>query len=340
MINDEAHHCYRKKPQDEIEEKLKGEEKDEAEKRDKAARLWISGIETVQRKLGVRTVYDLSATPFFLSGSGYREGTLFPWTMSDFSLIDAIECGIVKLPRVPISDNVPEGEMPKFRELWEHIGKDMPKKGRRKTEDTLDPDKLPQLFKMALDALYSHYQTTFELWDKAGIQSPPVFIIVCNNTMTSKLVYDYISGFHRTHEDGSTILQNGALDLFRNYDEHGNRYARPRTLLIDSEQLESDEALDKDFREASSDAIGQFRRELRERGNVREAENITDKALLREVMNTVGKPGRLGADIRCVVSVAMLSEGWDANTVTHIAWRANRLLPELRLSAEKILTAV
>ena len=318
VINDEAHHCYRKKPQDEIEEKLKGEEKDEAEKRDKAARLWISGIETVQRKLGVRTVYDLSATPFFLSGSGYREGTLFPWTMSDFSLIDAIECGIVKLPRVPISDNVPEGEMPKFRELWEHIGKNMPKKGRRKTEDTLDPDKLPQLFKTALDALYSHYQTTFELWDKAGIQSPPVFIIVCNNTMTSKLVYDYISGFHRTHEDGSTILQNGALDLFRNYDEHGNRYARPRTLLIDSEQLESDEALDKDFREASSDAIEQFRRELRERGNVREAENITDKALLREVMNTVGKPGRLGADIRCVVSVAMLSEGWDANTVTHI----------------------
>jgi type III restriction enzyme len=74
---------------------------------------------------------DLSATPFFLSGSGYAEGTLFPWTMSDFSLMDAIECGIVKLPRVPVADNIPGGEMPVFRNLWEHIrSKDMPKKGR------------------------------------------------------------------------------------------------------------------------------------------------------------------------------------------------------------------
>ena len=75
-------------------------------------------------------VYDLSATPFFLRGSGYVEGTLFPWTMSDFSLMDAIECGIVKLPRVPVADNIPGGDTPKFRNLWDHIGKKMPKKGR------------------------------------------------------------------------------------------------------------------------------------------------------------------------------------------------------------------
>ena len=89
VLNDEAHHCYREKPITEIDD-LKGEEKDEAKKNNEAARLWISGIETVKRKLGVRTVYDLSATPFFLRGSGYAEGTLFPWTVSDFSLMDAI----------------------------------------------------------------------------------------------------------------------------------------------------------------------------------------------------------------------------------------------------------
>ena len=121
VLNDEAHHCYREKPGAEDEEELKGDERKEAEKNNEAARLWISGLEAVNRKLGVARVIDLSATPFFLSGSGYAEGTLFPWTMSDFSLMDAIECGIVKLPRVPVADNIPGDEMPMFRNLWEHI---------------------------------------------------------------------------------------------------------------------------------------------------------------------------------------------------------------------------
>src|SRR4051812_26195742 len=111
-------------------EALKGDERKEAERNNEAARLWISGLEAVNRKLGVARVMDLSATPFFLRGSGYAEGTLFPWTMSDFSLMDAIECGIVKLPRVPVAQNIPGDEMPMFRNLWENIRKDMPKKGR------------------------------------------------------------------------------------------------------------------------------------------------------------------------------------------------------------------
>src|SRR5262249_27971695 len=97
VLNDEAHHCYREKPLRQDEEELKGEERKEAEKNNEKARVWISGLEAVNRKLGVARVLDLSATPFFLRGSGYAEGTLFPWTMSDFSLMDAIECGIVKL---------------------------------------------------------------------------------------------------------------------------------------------------------------------------------------------------------------------------------------------------
>ena len=136
VLNDEAHHCYREKPGAEDEEDLKGDEKKEAEKNTEAARLWISGLEAVNRKLGVARVIDLSATPFFLSGSGYAEGTLFPWTMSDFSLMDAIECGIVKLPRVPVADNIPGEEMPMFRNLWEHIRSKMPKKGRGKVRHT------------------------------------------------------------------------------------------------------------------------------------------------------------------------------------------------------------
>lgn len=317
-LNDEAHHCYREKPPEEDDEELTGEEKQEAEKNNEAARLWISGLEAINRKLGINRVYDLSATPFFLRGSGYAEGTLFPWTMSDFSLMDAIESGIVKLPRVPVADNIPGEEMPIYRVLWEHIRKDMPKKGRGKSKG-LDPLALPTRLKTAMEALYGHYEKTYNLWQESGIRVPPCFIVVCNNTATSKLVYDYISGFYRENDDGSTTLENGRLELFRNFDEHGNQLARPRTLLIDSEQLESGDALDVNFRKMAADEIDRFRREIIERtGDRRQAENISDQDLLREVMNTVGKEGRLGDSIRCVVSVSMLTEGWDANTVTHV----------------------
>ncbi len=318
VMNDEGHHCYREKPSDADEPGLKGDDRKEAEKNNEAARVWISGLETIKRKVNISRVIDLSATPFFLSGSGYAEGTLFPWALNDFSLMDAIECGIVKLPRVPVADNIPGDDMPKFRNLWEHIRTRMPKKGRGKSK-YLDPLSLPTELKTALEALYGHYEKTFHLWENGGVRVPPCFIIVCNNTSTSKLVYDYISGFLQEQEDGTSKPQNGRLQLFQNFDEYGNPYARPRTLLIDSMQLESGEALDKNFREMASDEIERFRREIIQRtGDRQQAENITDQELLREVMNTVGKEGRLGEQIRCVVSVSMLSEGWDANTVTHV----------------------
>ncbi|MHB1308760.1 MAG: BPTD_3080 family restriction endonuclease [Limisphaerales bacterium] len=319
VLNDEAHHCYREKPSTDEDDGLKGEERKEAEKNNEAARLWISGLEAVNRKLGLARVIDLSATPFFLSGSGYAEGTLFPWTMSDFSLMDAIECGIVKLPRVPVAENIPGDEMPVYRNLWENIRKDMPKKGRGQGGE-LDPLKLPTRLQTALQALYGHYEKTFQLWKDAGIRVPPCFIIVCQNTAISKLVYDFVSGFHRSHADGSTTLENGRLPLFRNFDETtGNPLPRPNTLLIDSEQLEAGDALDDNFRGMAIDEIERFRRERIERtGDARSGDDITDQELLREVMNTVGKPGQLGGAIRCVVSVSMLTEGWDANTVTHV----------------------
>ncbi|MDE2272400.1 MAG: DEAD/DEAH box helicase family protein [Xanthomonadaceae bacterium] len=328
VINDEAHHCYREKPADDADftddhgKPLSGAELTEAKKvaarENEAARVWISGLEAVNRKLGVSRVMDLSATPFFLSGSGYAEGTLFPWTMSDFSLMDAIECGIVKLPRVPVSDNIPGNEVPMYRNLWDHIRKDMPRKGRGKAA-SLDPLKLPVKLQTALEALYGHYEKVFRGWLDAKINVPPCFIVVCQNTAVSKLVYDYIAGFVRENDDGTSTLVNGRFELFRNFDEHGNAISRPRTLLIDSEQLESGEALDKDFRDAASDEIERFKREIIERNDdAQAADNLTEQDLLREVMNTVGKSGRLGESVRCVVSVSMLTEGWDANTVTHV----------------------
>ncbi len=325
VINDEAHHCYREKVGDTAEEtvdELKGADKKDAQKNNAYARLWISGIEAIKRVIGVKTVFDLSATPFFLAGSGYREGTLFPWVMSDFSLMDAIECGIVKLPRVPIMDNAIDGDdMPKFRKLWQAM-KDAKQTlpTTKSAANKYDPRELPPLLVTALQALYSHYVKTYDQW-KTTLDVPPVFIVVCQNTEISKLVYKFISGFEFTeNKDGSQPPPFlGDFSLFRNYDDNGERLAKPNTLLIDSEQLESGDALDSDFRKSFAPEIDRYRRELIERtGNSEAGKKIDDSDLMREVMNTVGKKGKLGEQIRCVVSVSMLTEGWDTNTVTHI----------------------
>ena len=320
IINDEAHHCYREKPMTEEERKakLEREEKDEIAERKEMARVWISGLESVSKTMSAR-VLDLSATPFFLRGSGYAESTLFPWTVSDFSLMDAIECGIVKLPRVPVSDNsarLTRDNLPVFRNLWENVRSAMPKKARANSKDALDPMELPPMVMSAIDELYGNYEKVSKAWEVAKMPVPPCFIFVCQNTAISKLIYDYVSGYRFGPQEE---FHPAHCPLFRNFDDNGEPIARPNTILVDSVQLESGEGLSPDFAKAAQEEIEQYKRELTERyGSRRKADEIDDSDILREVMNTVGKEGRLGGNIRCVVSVSMLTEGWDANNVTHI----------------------
>src|SRR5205823_10070038 len=217
VINDEAHHCYRRRAGGD-EERLKGDDRREAEKREEEARIWISGLEAVQAKIGVRSIFDLSATPFFLRGSGYSEGTLFPWVVSDFSLIDAIEAGIVKVPRVPVADDSMTGEQPTYRDLWLRIREGLPKKGR-KTEAASGQPNLPIELQGALLSLYGNYEKYYRLWERSADaaargNTPPVFIVVCNNTNVSKLVFDFIGGWEKQIGE-RTVVQAGQLELFR-----------------------------------------------------------------------------------------------------------------------------
>ncbi len=310
VLNDEAHHCYRSRPLA-AGDKLTGEEKKEAKLRDEEARLWINGLEAIHAKFGIRTVFDLSATPFYLGGSGYGEGRLFPWVVSDFSLMDAIESGIVKTPRVPTSDNTLGHDLPVFRDLWSHIRNDL------KTVEKGGIPVLPKELEAALRAMYGHYKTAFERWEtepngKPVGNPPPVYIVVCNNTNVSKMVFDYISGYEKPQPqfDGSDNVVEGKLPLFNNEDGRNRWAAHQKTILVDSSQLEAEDALSPDFKKMMAHQIDEFRRST--------SQDIDDAGLMREVLNTVGKKGKLGEGIRCVVSVSMLTEGWDANTVTHI----------------------
>lgn len=319
VLNDEAHHCYQNKPLDPADaDQLDAAAKKEADARNEDARVWFKGLRAVHKKIGIKTVYDLSATPYYLSGSGYAEGFIFPWTVSDFSLMDAIESGVVKVPRMPVDDDATSPDVT-YLHLWDHVGKELPKRaGKKVTGDA--GWVMPKTLDGALRSLYNSYAKAFINWDtklKPLGEPPPVMIVVCPNTLVSKLVYDWIAGADIEAPNGDTIPRPGELDLLSNV-VNGTWLTRPRTILIDSAQLESGETLKDDFKKAAAHEIDGFKHEMRTRNPGLDVETITDEDLLREVMNTVGKRGKLGEQIRCVVSVSMLTEGWDANTVTHI----------------------
>ena len=319
VLNDESHHCYTPAPKEEAAEPtLDADERTEARKNAEEARVWFDGLRAVRDKLGIRAIFDVSATPFFLKGSGYPEGTLFPWVVSDFGLMDAIESGIVKIPRVPVSDDSMTGELPTYRDLWLRVRDALPRKGLKDTTGVEDGDPiLPKELEGALESLYADYERSYREWATAEMGRPPVFIVVCSNTSVSKLVYDWISGRDKTQPDGTTRPAPGHLALFSNVEGERWRH-RPVSLLIDSMQLDRGDALDPAFKRAAAREIEEFKRDYIARFPGRSADDLEDEDILREVLNTVGKPGRLGADIRCVVSVSMLTEGWDANTVTHV----------------------
>jgi len=327
IMNDEAHHCYLPKS------KGKTSDNEEADENQRAA-VWFTGLKELSKRFKLQNIYDLSATPYYLTGSGYIPYSLFPWVVSDFGLIEAIESGLVKIPFLPESDNTQELTMPVLRNLYEHVKDELPRKGQRKQKSEAakegqkikeQPPRLPSLVKAALDQFYGHY---VEYYNGVRINqeqktnlfsSPPVFILVCNNTSVSKEVYKYIAGYEYLDDQEQLVTVSGAKELFSNYDPVTKKpHKKPPTLLIDSDALDNSDQINEDFKKIFVSEIGEFKKDYARFHGQGSADNITDGEILREVVNTVGKQNKLGSHIRCVVSVSMLTEGWDANTVTHI----------------------
>lgn len=333
VINDEAHHCYLPK---DVNTKKKSEEEQETEEENKKAMVWYEGLRQM-KKLGykVQEVYDLSATPYYLKGSGYGESSLFPWVVSDFGLVDAIESGLVKIPFLPTMDSSHDLDEPKLRNIYQHISRELPKKGQRKAKKEAKESgeerpvgekapNLPSLLNLALEQFVEDYKD----YDKGVRQdneavknlftAPPVFIVVCNNTTVSKEVFKYMAGYETVDSEGNTVYVDGHFDIFSNY-RNGMPVKRQPSLLIDSIAIdEAGSIVDDDFKKVFADEIQRFKKEYAILHGSGSADSLSDGDILREVVNSVGKQGKLGQDIRLVVSVSMLTEGWDANTVTHI----------------------
>lgn len=308
VLNDEGHHAYRPAP---ISEKEAKTTTADVKKEREAATIWVQGLDRIAKACGIRFCMDLSATPFYIKGSGYPEGEPFPWIVSDFGLVDAIESGITKIPRLPVSDTTGQPD-PKYFRLWRNITKDLVA-GQRLSNKRPKPEIVWERAQDAFVQLAGEYRKTFAVIDEASdmaLKAPPVMIVVCDNTDIAQLFFENISGQADVEEipeeaaDGEeepkarrknaktrvTYGVNKTVfpDLFQ------NGPGRLWTIRIDSRRLEKVESEDPD---ATRDEAA---REL------------------REIVNTVGKPGKPGRDVRCVVSVAMLTEGWDANNVTHI----------------------
>ncbi len=330
IINDEAHHCYLPKG------KEKTTDNEEVNENERAA-VWFSGLREVAKRYKLHSVYDLSATPYYLNGSGYEAYSLFPWVMTDFGLIEAIEAGLVKIPFLPESDNTQDLDQPFLANLYSKIVEidpnAFPRKGQKKKKSEAKkegvkiseaPPKLPPQLLSAFDMFYKNYED-YASGERKRLEArrdlfspPPVFIVVCNNTTVSKEVYKYLAGYEFHDAGGQIQTVTGAKDAFSNYDQNKRPKRRPPTLLIDSDALENSDQINDEFKKIFSDEIEVFRRDYSRVHGQGSAENISDAEILREVVNTVGQEGKLGQDIRCVVSVSMLTEGWDANTVTHI----------------------
>jgi type III restriction enzyme len=279
VMNDEAHHAWRQAPNDEVNgERTAGSIEaatsvsDEVEE----ARVWLEGLALLHRARGINRALDLSATPYYLSGSGYAEGTPFGWIVSDFSLLDAIESGIVKVPRLPVDDNSGDPD-PRYLDLWERVKGKLPKRARGTAALARTDERLIEEVAGAIATLGSAWKGEFDRWAAEGRTVPPAMIVVCDQTSTAERVASHIS--------------SGQV-----FEELANSPSGPmRTLRIDSRLLEKAE-------------------EQLEPGQTKEKH----AEQLREMVATVGKPGQPGESVRCVVSVQMLSEGWDARNVTQI----------------------
>ena len=298
VLNDEGHHAYRPAP---TEDKLSAEEKKERQE----ATVWVNGLDTFNQACGVKFCVDLSATPFYIQGSGYPEGSPFPWLVSDFGLVDAIESGITKIPRLPVSDTTGRPE-PKFFRLWKTITDDLSaadtSPGRKKKPR---PDAIYREAEAALITLASQWKERFEYIQKASDaqeKMPPVLIVVCADTDIAEYFYQRISGERVVEvvDNESTTKRKKKKETKIVYEqdvifpELANGEDVTRTLRIDSKMLAAAESEDPN------------------RNRSQAAED------LRQIVATIGKQGQPGEQIRCVVSVAMLNEGWDANNVTHI----------------------
>ena len=289
VLNDEAHHAYRPAPSQPDEhlalEEMSADERREVENQKEEATVWVGGLDRIGKARGIKRVLDVSATPFYIKGSGYPEGTPLPWIVSDFGLVDAIESGITKIPRVPVADDSGRPD-PKYFHLWREIMNGLPMSERESVKRRAKPDSVWREAHGACAKLAAKWHATFEAFKKAGLPVPPAMIVVTANTTLSRVVAE--------------AMERGDL-----LDDLAGEHA----FAIESRVLAEAEAEEEGG--SADDERQRLRMKVATVGKARWPNDQPPEGWEQY-------PEPLGKNVRCVISVGMLTEGWDATNVTQI----------------------
>ncbi len=288
VINDEAHHAWRHNLADANSGNKIATDESDAEylKEDKkTATVWIEGLDRIHKASGIKYCFDMSATPFAPTGGKNYESILYNWIVSDFGLNDAIESGLVKSPRVTIKDNSKKSDA-QHRSYLFHIYKAPGvKESIVNSGKELESEPLPGLVIQAYNLMASVWKENYLKSKKVNSPVPPVMITVANNVTTAARI-------KKAFIDGKIFEKELCKE--------------ERILQIDSKILKDTEQADKGYDLA----------EKAGRGGKRTQKEREEELRLR--VSTIGVPNSPGAQFCNIISVAMLSEGWDARTVTNI----------------------
>jgi type III restriction enzyme len=309
VMNDEAHHAYRIKREeaDEDEEDDFGEE-EEAEEFFKEATVWIDGLDRVHKLRGINFCLDLSATPYFLGRVGQETNRPFPWVVSAFSLMDAIESGLVKIPQLAVRDTT-GAEIPGYFNIWRWIlqpGRLTPAE-RGGKHASPKPEAVLKWAHTPIGMLAGLWEAERAEWEKNGEPRPPVFILVCKDTALANVVFGWLA-----NGGCPSGIPPAKIEGFR------NSPAATNTIIVHSKvvhETDTGEARGDESRwmRCTLDTVGKTAWTIDPQGRPLYPEGF------EELANKLGRPLHPpGRDVRCIVSVGMLTEGWDCSTVTHI----------------------
>jgi type III restriction enzyme len=307
VMNDEAHHAYRirREEPDEDEDDLFGED-EAAEDFFKEATVWIEGLDRIHKLRGINFCVDLSATPYFLGRVGQAANRPFPWVISDFGLIDAIESGLVKIPQLAVRDTT-GAAIPGYFNIWHWILPQLTPAERGAKKSSPKPEAILKYAHHPITMLGSLWEEESKIWaENNADKRPPVFIIVCKNTQISKVVYEWLADDKPPH--GIPPIK---IEGFKNN-------GQINTIRVDSKVVqETDTGESKDdktrWMRFTLDTVGKLNWPADKLGRPIYPQGFEE--LAEKMKRPLDPPGRF---VRCIVSVGMLTEGWDANNVTHI----------------------
>jgi len=310
VINDEAHHAYRIPPEEEDQQQGlfdDDEEDGEDEAADrKQATVWVDGLDRVQKVRGINLCVDLSATPYYLGRMGGSTNMAFPWVVSDFGLTDAIESGLVKVPQLVAADDTGRA-MPAYFNIWEWIKPRLTPSERGAVKGSPKPEAILKWAHTPVAILGGMWSQDLARWKGEEEPRPPVFILVVKNKRIAKAVFDWIA-------DG--VNPPGVAPL--NLRDLANGDGRIVTIRVDTgvvRETDSENSKNDENRwmRLTLDTVGSIRWPKDQQGRPVYPEGFEE--LAAKLGRPLHPPGR---DVRCIVSVGMLTEGWDCNTVTHV----------------------